>query len=247
MIKKALTYISFLLLLAFLTFLYSFSSHRNKAKKVKNTVVEFTSGNNNFLTHSLVDKLLIQNNDFVKNQAKRVVDLHLLETKVSSNPYVEKATVFLTIDGELKTVIKQRKALARIVNKNGSYYVDKYGVKMPLSTNFSARVPLITGVGNPDELNEITELLNIIVSDDFLKKEVVAVHKFANNEYEFSARSGNYKIHFGKFKNVKSKIKKLKAFYNKAFVDASIKKYKVINLKYHNQVVCTKQTKDGKQ
>lgn len=245
--KKALTYISFLVLLAFLTFLYSFSLHRNEAKKVKNTVVEFTSGDNNFLTHSLVDKLLIQNNDFVKNQAKRVVDLHLLETKVSSNPYVEKATVFLTIDGDLKTIIKQRKPLARIVNKDSSYYVDKYGVKMPLSTNFSARVPLISGVGNPEELNEVTDLINIIVSDDFLKKEIVAIHKLANNEYSFSVRSGSYKILFGKFTNVENKFKKLKAFYNKAFVDTTIKKYKVINLKYHNQVVCTKQTKDGKQ
>ena len=240
--KKMLAYIGFLLLLAFLTFLYSFSLARNGAKKVKNTVVEFEAGENNFLTHSMVDKLLIQNNEFVKNQAKSVVDLHFLETNVSTSPYVEKATVYLTIDGELKSVIKQRKPLARIVNKSGSYYVDKYGVKIPLSTNFSQRVPLISGVGSPDEIDEITELINVIANDNFLTKEIVAIHKNTINEYEFTVRSGNYKVNFGEFVDVTHKIKKLKAFYNKAFTDKTIHNYMAINLKYHNQVVCTKQS-----
>ncbi|WP_299106851.1 cell division protein FtsQ/DivIB [uncultured Tenacibaculum sp.] len=240
--KKVIAYIGFLLLLTFLAFLYGFASNRNGDKTIKNTVVEFEAGDNNFLTHSLVDKMLIQNNDFVKNQAKRIVDLHFLETKVSASPYVEKAAVYMTVDGVLKTLIKQRKPLARIVNKNNSFYVDKQGVEIPISKNFSARVPLISGVGSPDEIDEVTELINVIANDDFLNKEVIAIDKTAKNEYRFSVRSGNYKVHFGKFVNVDKKIKKLKAFYNKAFIDKSINEYEVINLKYHNQVVCTKQS-----
>ena len=36
---------------------------------------------------------------------------------------------------------------------------------------------------------------------------------------------------------IDSKIKKLKAFYSKVFLDSTIHKYKTINIKYHNQVV----------
>jgi len=36
------------------------------------------------------------------------------------------------------------------------------------------------------------------------------------------------------------KFKKLKAFYNTTFADQTINNYRTINLKYHNQVVCTK-------
>ncbi|CAM1363812.1 cell division protein FtsQ/DivIB [Tenacibaculum xiamenense] len=245
--KKITAYIAFVALIAFLFFLYGFSSNRNGAKKVKNTVVEFEEGDNNFLTHNMVDKMLIQNQKFVENQPKSVVDLHFLETNVSANPYVEKATVFLTINGVLKTLIKQRKPVARIVNNDSIFYVDNFGMKIPLSTNFSARVPLVSGVGNAEEIKELIQLLQAISSDDFFKKEVIAIERDAQNEYFFTVRTGDYKIAFGKLESVPLKFKKLKAFYNKALIDGTIKKYKVINVKYHNQVVCTKHNQDGKQ
>ncbi|WP_428741291.1 cell division protein FtsQ/DivIB [Tenacibaculum sp.] len=245
--KKVATYLSFFLLLMFLAFLYGFTTKRNGLKKVKNTVVEFEAGDNNFLTHSMVDKLLIQNNEFVKNQPKRLVDLHFLEANVSVNPYVEKTAVFLTVDGVLKTVIKQRTPIARIVDKNESYYVDKYGVEIPLSTNFSARVPLVLGVKGAKEIIELTKLITIINSNSFFAKEIIAIEKNVQNEYTFTVRSGDYKIFFGELTNASEKFKKIIAFYNKAFKDKTINDYKTINVKYHNQVVCTKKNQDGKQ
>jgi len=245
--KKLATYLSFFLLLMFLVFLYGFTTNRNGAKKVKNTVVEFAAGDNNFLTHSMVDKMLIQNNEFVKNQPKRLVDLHFLEANVSANPYVEKTAVFLTVDGVLKTTIKQRTPIARIVDKNKSFYVDKYGAEIPLSTNFSARVPLVSGIRGPEEIKELTTLIKTINSNSFFAKEIIAIQKDAQNEYTFTVRSGDYEIIFGEFKDAAEKFKKLTAFYNKALKDKTISNYKTINVKYHNQVVCTKQNQDGKQ
>ena len=245
--KKITAYIAFVIVLSFLFFLYGFSSDRNGLKKIKNTVVEFEEGDNNFLTHNMVDKMLIQNQKFVENQPKSVVDLHLLETNVLNNPYVEKATVFLTINGVLKTFIKQRNPIARIVNKEVTFYIDKHGVKVPLSSNYSARVPLVSGVENDEEINELIKLLRIISNDDFFKKEVIAVKRNTRGEYVFSVRTGNHKIAFGTFASASLKFKKLKAFYNKALIDKTIKNYKIINVKYRNQVVCTKYNQDGKQ
>ena len=238
--KKFLKYIAFLLLIGSLGFLYSFSSKRNLNKIVKEVVVEFEAGDNNFLTHSMVDKLLIQNGSTVKNQAKSVLDLYSLEKSVSKNPYVENTSVFLTITGTLKSTVKQRTPVARIMNENNSYYVDKQGVNVPLSSNYSARVMLVSGVESANEVKEILPLVSFILDDNFLKKEVVGIEKFKNNEYQFSVRSGNYKIDFGKLTEMDTKFKKLKAFYNKTFEDKTIQNYKTINVKYHNQVVCTK-------
>ncbi len=243
--KKVAVYLSFFMLLVSLGFLYGFTASKNGIKKVEKTVVEFEAGDNNFLTHSMVDKLLIQNKKFVKNQPKRVVDLHLLETKVSENPYVEKAAVFLTINGVLKTLIKQRTPIARIVNKNAAYYVDKFGVKIPLSVNFSARVPLVSGIENDRDVSELISLVKAIGNNDFLNKEIIAIQKNRLNEYVFTVRSGDYQIFFGTLDNIDAKFKKLIAFYNKALIDKTIKNYKTINVKYHNQVVCTKQKQDG--
>ncbi|MEO9570363.1 MAG: cell division protein FtsQ [Polaribacter sp.] len=238
--KKFLKYILFLLLIVGLGFLYSFSSSRNSNKIVDEIIVEFEAGDNNFLTHSMVNKLLIQNDESVKNQAKSVINLYSLEKKVSKNPYVENASVFLTITGTLKSIIKQRTPVARIVNENDSYYIDKQGVKTPLSSNYSARVLLVSGVRSDEEVDEILPLISFILEDNFLQKEVVGIKKFANEEYQFSVRSGNYKIDFGKLTKMDVKFKKLKAFYNKTFENKTIQNYKLINVKYHNQVVCTK-------
>ena len=240
MIKQFLKYIAFLLLIGSLGFLYSFSLKRNSKKIVKEIVVEFEAGENHFLTHSMVNKLLIQNDTTVKNQAKSVINLYSLEKSVSKNPYVENAAVFLTISGTLKTIIKQRTPVARIISDNGSYYVDKQGIEIPLSLNYSARVLLVSGIEKDEEIKEILPLITLVLQDSFLQKEVVGIERFSDGEYEFSVRSGDYKIDFGKLTEMDVKFKKLKAFYNKAFEDKTIQDYKTINLKYHNQVVCAK-------
>jgi len=223
-----------------LAFLYSFSSVKNSNKKIKNIAIEFAKGANDFLTQEMVNKLLIQNNKELVNQPKSVIDLQSLEHEVLSNPYIENANVFYTIDGILKTIVKQRVPIARIKTNNSSYYIDKHGFKMPLSDNYSARVLLITGKISEENLQQFTSFVNVILADDFLKKEIIGIHKTQKNEFVLSVRSGQYKIEFGSLEEINIKFKKLKAFYNKAYVDKTIEQYKIINLKYHNQVVCAK-------
>lgn len=238
--KSYLKYILPLVLFGLLAFLYGFASTRNASKKIAKIEVEFEAGDNHFLTHHMVNKLLIQNQKSVVNQPKSMLDLHGLEQSVLTNPYVEKASVFASINGVLKTVIKQREPIARLIEGSTSYYVDSEGVKIPLSQNFSARVLLVSGIKSDTEIKEITQLVNLILSDNFLKKEVTGIQKNGAGEYVFNVRSGEYKIEFGNFINADLKFKKLKAFYNKAYADKTIDNYQTINVKYHNQVVCTK-------
>jgi len=238
--KKVLKYLFFILLVISLSLLYSFASERNLQKKVKDLKIEFLGENTNFLTISMVDKLLIQNTKTVRNLKKSVIDLYGLEDQVNKNPYVAESSVFMHINGTIKTIVKQRSPIARVLHEDTSYYIDKQGVKIPLSLIHSARVLLISGVDTSEDFIEIIALVTTILDDDFLKKEIVEIHKLDNEEYQFSVRSGNYKIDFGKLINIDIKFKKLKAFYNKAFLDKTIHEYKTINVKFHNQVVCTK-------
>jgi cell division protein FtsQ len=238
--KSVLKYLLFAVLIGFLSFLYSFTSVRNSQNKVAKIEVKFQAGNNNFLTHFMVNKLLIQNDIIVTNQAKSVIDLYHLENNVLKNPYVEKAAVFLTIGGVLKTNIKQRTPIARIFSNKDTYYIDKQGVKVPLSSNYSARVLLVQGVENSADIKMILPLISYILEDDFLHKEIVGIVKSDVDEYEFSVRSGNYKIDFGKLKDLEVKFNKLKAFYNTTYKNKTIQEYKTITVKYHNQVVGAK-------
>ena len=245
-LKKILKYIFFPILLVGIGFLYGFSNQRNSQQIITKSVVKFQSKEPYFLSEQIVNKLLIQNNATVKKQAKSVIDLYKLEEQVLENPYVEKVSLFITIDGKLNTFIKQREPIARILSGNSSYYVDSQGVKVPISENFSARVPVISGISNENEVSKLMVLLNKLVNDDFLSKEIIGIEFNDQNEYIFTVRSGNYRINFGDLTDIEKKTKKLKAFYSKVFLDSTIHKYKTINIKYHNQVVGEKITGYGK-
>ena len=233
-------YIKGLLLLALVVFLYGFSHQKNSVKEVRDVLIEFEEGNNLFMNHQIVNKLLIQNNATVKNQAKSVIDLHSLEANVLSHPMVEDAAIFLTIDGLLKAKIKQRTPIARVLSNTKSYYIDKQAKIMPLSANHSARVLLISGDIKEKNIKKIHLLVTTILNDNFLKKQIICIQKMPNNEFVLDTRVGDQKIFLGKIEDLNQKFKNLKSFFSKTMADKTIENYKEINLKYNNQVVCTK-------
>jgi len=221
-------------------FLYGFSHQKNAVKKVREIAIEFEEGNNLFMNYEMVNKLLIQNGTTVKNQAKSVIDLHLLEEKVLSHPMVEDAAIFLTVDGLLKTTIKQRTPIARVLSNKSSYYIDKQAKIMPLSVNHSARVLLVFGAIKEADINEIHFLVTTILKDEFLKKQLISIQKMPKNEFVLNTRVGGQKIYLGKIGDLNQKFMNLKSFFSKTMADETIENYSTINLKYNNQVVCTK-------
>lgn len=229
-----------LLLLLSVVFLVGFSHVRNDTKKVRDISIEFEEGNNLFMNYEMVNKLLIQNGKTVKNEPKTVIDLHKLEVNVLSHPMVESASVFLTVDGLLKTIVKQRTPIARVISGAESYYIDKQAKKMPLSANYSARVLLISGEITESDHTQICRLVSKILNNEFLRKQIIGVQKTASNEFVLSTRIGNQKIELGEIKDLDLKFKNLNSFFSKTMADSSIDNYTLINLKYNNQVVCTK-------
>ena len=234
------TYIKGLLLLALVVFLYGFSYNKNNAKEVREILIEFDDGENLFMDYQMVNKMLIQNGATVKNQAKSVIDLHALELNVVSHPMVEDAVIFLTVDGLLKAKIKQRTPIARVLSNTKSYYIDKQAKIMPLSGNHSARVMLVLGDIKTEDIKEIHLLATTILNDDFLNKQLISIRKIPNNEFVLNSRVGDQKIYLGKIEDLNKKFKNLKSFFNKTMADKTIDNYSAINLKYNNQVVCTK-------
>jgi cell division protein FtsQ len=237
--KKYIIYIKAILFIGVVAFLFGFAIHRNELKKVSDIDVNFTNGDNLFITYETVNKLLIQNYGELRSQPKENIILRSLEKTLKSNDMIEDADVFLTIDGELGASIKQRTPIARVNDEAVAYYIDVKGDRMPLSENYSARVPLLSGVKEND-IKDVYELALLIYSDSFLQKQIIGIEQSSKKEFVLKTRIGNQQIKLGSIDNVKSKIKKLKAFYNKVLKDKTLDKYQIINLIFANQVVCTK-------
>jgi cell division protein FtsQ len=185
--------------------------------------------------------LLIQNLKTQENQSKENINLNNLEQFVQNNKMIENAEIFLTLSGEIGALITQRTPVLRVINNNESYYYDKLGEEMPLSNNFSARVPVTTSILNKSNCIDIICLSNRIMNDEFLRKQIIGIDQIAGaktNQFELRTRVGDQKIIFGDLNRMDEKIINLKVFYQKVILDNTINKYKTINLKFKNQVVC---------
>ena len=221
-------------------FLYSFTSYRNEHRKIKKTEVIFVGENTAFLKAEMVNKLLIEKNRDLKTFNKVDLDLKKLETTISKQQMIQKADVFVSVDGVLKAVVKQKTPVGRVFDETGSFYIDYEGNKMPLSDNYTARVPLLSGEITVVKKEKLSEVLRMITEDEFLKKNIIGVQVLPNGSLVMSNRNYDYKIDFGRTINIDKKFKNYKAFFQKAVSDSTLAKYKRINLKFTKQVVCIK-------
>lgn len=234
------TNIRLVLMISVVIFLFSFTSHRNAMRKIKKTEVVFVGENILFLKAEMVNKLLIEKNQDLKTINKDGLDLNKLEKSVSSHQMIQKADVFVSVDGVLKAVVEQKTPVGRVFDQTGSFYIDNEGNKMPLSENYTARVPLLSGEITAVKKEKLSEVLGMIAEDDFLKKNIIGVQVLPNGGLIMANRNYDYQIDFGRTINIERKFKNYKAFFQKAVLDSTLDQYRRINLKFTKQVVCIK-------
>lgn len=231
--------IRLVLIIFIMIFLYSFSLKKNGNRQVSIVNISFTEGQENlFITHEIVNNLLIQKQKDPLKIKKEDLNLKSLEELLDNHEMIEDAEIYSTINGSLNAQIKQKTPIVRYVSGNTMYYLDNKGDKMPLSENFSARVPIVFGDFDMDNKEEYVKLFNEIAKDDFLKKSITGIEIFPSGGVVMTNRDYDFKILFGNPIHVNEKLKNYKAFYMHAIKDTLIKNYKSVNLLFTDQVVC---------
>ena len=236
--KRSLKIIKYLLVAALVVFLYSFTSERNKKRKITKIDVEFIDENRPFVALNTVNKLLIQSQDNITSINKETLDLKEMENRLLKNPMIRDAHVYLSVDGVLGAKIEQRTPIARVAG-SPDYYLDTDGKKMPLSKMYTARVPLING-NLKFNFEKVTELLLKINEDPFMKNSVVGLKVLVDKKIILQLRKQVFKVHLGEVEGIEKKFQNFKAFYQKSKQDNTLKEYKLVNLEYLSQVVATK-------
>lgn len=231
-------YIQALCLLGGVLFLYGFAGKRNAKRGFQKTRITYTNGDKIFIPKKTVNNLLILKLEQGRETIKDSLDLNGIEQELKQNPMIADAEVFETVNKKLGVEVTQREPLARVIGTN-PFYIDKTGHKMPLSTSFSARVPLVSGIDST-HIEEVYPLLKQMRADDFLKKHITAVKRDQQGDYILKMRERSLTIKFGNISGLKQKINNFKAFYKKANRDEVLDNYSQVNLKFTNQIVCTK-------
>ena len=217
-----------------------------------------------FLNSIDISQLIKERGDSIVGQPKSSVNIPQIENALNSHEDIAKAQVLMTIDGIVKVKIKQRKPLIRIINSNDdSYYLDDEGKLMPLSDKYTARV--IVANGNILEpysthymysiqdlskdstkkensmLDELYAMAVYINADEFWKAQIQQIYINNDRDMELVPIAGDQKIIFGDTTEMEEKFNKLMTFYTQGLNTTGWwNKYSAINLKFKNQIVCTK-------
>lgn len=241
MIKKINWFDVFLgLAIALMFSLLVFANNRNEVRPIEQIDVKLLSSNNHFITQEMIEKIIIQsfpNNSKITNSE---LDLENIENLLNKNEMIAHSEVFVDINGKLHAEVTQKTAVARVINGTETYYIDANGNRMPLSKNFSAHVPIVFGQIKPANKESFASLLNTIFNDEFLKTTITGIQINSDQSLIFTVRDYNYLVEFGHLKEIDRKLDNYKAFVHYSKNDTIIGYYKNVNLRFTEQVVCTK-------
>ncbi|MEI6574661.1 MAG: hypothetical protein WCO63_00620 [Bacteroidota bacterium] len=214
-------------------------------------------------TKGLAAAINKQQGDSLIGMPMTSVNVELIRDFVLKNVYVEKGLVYTTVDGTIKIILVQRRPILRVMNTYGEhFFIASDGHMIPTTIENSARVPLAHGFiserfdpiydlkpARPldDEIDDcITVMQKLFLLGQYLQEDeffqALAEEIYVNpyGEFEILPKTGGHVIVFGGVEDMEAKFDKLLTFYKEALNEKGWKKYKTINIKYKNQVVCTK-------
>ncbi len=264
-IRKLLVAVLWIIGLSGLLASLAFVSKQEKAVIAENlTVTILNTDENSFIDEQDVKAFFKERKDSILKAQLGTIQVTDLEKALNSHPAIENAEVAVDINGDVTMNVTQRTPVVRVFTREGeSYYIDTQSKLMPLSDSYTARVLIATGAINEpfakryampvnniaknealskvSVLDDIYTLSTYIAADSVLTSLIHQINVTNDQEIELYPSIGDHRIVFGEVKDLKEKFEKLKLFYTEGLNKTDgWNKYAIINIKYKNQVVCTK-------
>lgn len=226
-----------------------------KAGVICKDVKIYIPGNQYFIDKQEVENILHISSYTLVGRKMDNINLHDLERKLKANPFIELAKVYADMDGIIMIEIAQRQPILRVMNQyDQDYYIDQNGLKIPLSDNFTARVLVANGFidepfgGKIDTLHtqlakDLYKTVLYIRQDSLWDAQIAQVYVNQGHEIELIPRVGNQRILLGNADSLDLKFHNLLAFYKQALPRVGWDAYKLINIKYANQIIGVKNSK----
>ncbi|MCP9235559.1 cell division protein FtsQ/DivIB [Lewinella sp. JB7] len=181
------------------------------------------------------------------------IDIERVESVLEQQAFVGDAEAYVDADMVLNITVDQRVPLLRIIADNGqNYYLDREGVRLPLSANYTVRVPVVTGhvVAWSDDyrkdarhqLSQLMALGQFLRQDPFLAALIEQINVTATGELVLAPKIGDQVVYLGRFDEevTPSRLERLKIFYREGLPYEGWRKYRSFDLRYADQVVAKK-------
>ena len=229
--------------------LISFRALRLSERKVSGIEIEIMNNQDFYLIDQFeIQALLDKEQSVVLGTNFDQVDIKLLERQVEENPFVAEIDIFMSVTGVLGAKVSQAQPIGRLMSSRGpDQYIDVTGKLLPMNTDYTARVPLISfaeypqwesNLGENDLGKQLMEFLIFINKDELWRAQIAQLAVSEENELTLWPQMTKQLILFGPADEIEEKFKKLKLFYKEVLPKKGWNTYSSINLKYKNQIVC---------
>lgn len=129
------------------------------------------------------------------------------------------------------------KYTARVIVATGNI-IEPYAIRHTLSVDDITKNKTYASLSVLDDIYTVATYIN---KDSILSNLIHQINITNENELELYPSIGDHKIVFGSVENIEDKFNKLKLFYKEGLNKTDgWNKYAIVNIKYKNQVVCTK-------
>ncbi|QJW88118.1 hypothetical protein HNV11_01355 [Spirosoma taeanense] len=233
--------------------LIAFTEVRQGQKRVQAVVIQLDQiDGHRFLTRRDVTGYLTNGGaDPVIGKDYAEVDFHQLEARLRQHGLVKTCQVSRDLRGNLIVTVEQPRPLARFISPGdgirpvSGQYVSEEGTFFPISMNYSARVPMLTGAyftknrSLASERNRpLLDLLRRIQDDPFWRAQITELSVDEQGQVTMWPQLGNHQIEFGPPTDLDAKFRKLKLVYTDVLPAKGWDRYSRVSVQYRNQIVC---------
>jgi len=247
-VKKIFVILGWLCLAGFVGFTIYFTYAQMEAVRCQSIVVYINPNSPRFLDEAEIAELIEKSGEPIIGHRLSAINTEMLEIKLTTFATLTNVEIYRKIDargwsfsGKLIINVDERTPVLRIKNATEDYYLDRDGVKIPVSSKYIERTMIASGT-IPDESVKLNllKMTDFVNKDEFWKAQIEQVLILPTGELLLLPQVGDYLIEFGKPDDYELKFRNLKAVYQQGFKNFGWNKYKAISVKYENQVVCTK-------
>jgi cell division protein FtsQ len=234
-----------LVLVIFITGTLAFTSIESRNIICSDIQVVFNTEETINVDKDKIIRLVKATDNKVLGKTLNQINSEIIEEEIEKLPAVLRADVYKLIvsdkgayKGVLVVRIKHREPVMRVITSSESYYLDKYGVKIPVSTSYATNVPVTSGsVSETFAVEQLLPFILYIEENDFWKAQIQQVYVEVDGDVLLSPLVGGHIIELGDLNNYREKLQIMRAFYKQVLVKNNWDKYEKVSLKYNNQVV----------
>ena len=168
---KVYRYLFFIVCIALISALF-FLNINNKSRVIEIGNIRIDKNPYKIISGDSVNKMLKLEINSNKIKFKRDLNLKEIENKLNQNSLIEDFQIFVTIKGEVRTIVKPKMPILSVHGLE-KYFLDKHGKQFPISIdkNYS-KIPLVFGKFKSQEHYDLVNAINKIYKDKFMLNHI---------------------------------------------------------------------------